>query len=82
MRHCSGPRRFEWTPAGTGGNLGRDLLNLHREAARPPNRNLTRTLCGGEPVALTGRLGGTDEMLGRAGVTSFAVPALAKGTGA
>jgi hypothetical protein len=40
---------------------------FRREAARPPSRNLTRTLSGGEPVALTGRRGGTDEFLGRQG---------------
>ncbi len=49
--------------------MERDLLNFRREAARPLSRDLTRTLPGGEPVALTGRLGGTDEFLGRGGTT-------------
>jgi hypothetical protein len=36
---------------------------------QPTSRHLTRTLHGGEPVALTGRPGGTDEFLGRGGFT-------------
>jgi len=43
MRHGSGPRPFDWTPAGTGWNFGRDLLFVRRTAARPPSRYLTRT---------------------------------------
>src|SRR5437867_6344739 len=47
--------------------LDATLLCFRREAAHPPSRQLTRTLRqGGEPVALTGRLGGTDEFLGAA----------------
>src|SRR6516164_11298787 len=62
------PCRCDWTPAGTGGHCGRELLSDRREAAHPPCRQLPRTLHGGEPVALTGRPGGTDEFLGRRGI--------------
>ena len=63
------PRGFDWTPAGTGGYSGRDLLNFRREAAHLPSRYRTRTLIGGEPAVLTGRMGGTDEFRGRGGYT-------------
>src|SRR5262249_43102573 len=55
-------------PRPTGGYFRRDLLNFRREAAHSPSRDLTRTLRhGGEPAAVTGRPGGTDEFLGRGG---------------
>ena len=40
-------------------------VTVRREAARSPSRRLTEPLCGGEPVSLLGRPGGTDEILGR-----------------
>ena len=45
-------------------------------------RGLTRPLFGGEPVALIGRPGGTDKLLGRGGLASSAVFAPGKGAGA
>jgi hypothetical protein len=47
-----------------------DAVAVHPCAARPPSRQRTRTLRGGEPAVWTGRPGGTDELLGRGSGTA------------